>query len=67
MKTGDLVRRKTISSWRKKTSSRRELGIVLSLQEAGWSAHLCATVFYPESGKIYDIAQSLIEVISESR
>ena len=67
MNVGDLVRRRNISVWRQRHSSRRELGIVLSLQEAGWSAHLCATVFYPESGKIYDIAQSLIEVISESR
>jgi hypothetical protein len=67
MKVGDLVRRKNISPWRKKTSSRRELGLVLSIQEAGWSAHVCLTVFYPESGKTYDIAQSLVEVLNESR
>ena len=67
MKVGDLVRRKTISPWRKKTHRRRELGLVLSMQEAGWSAHVCLTVFYPESGKTYDIAQSLVEVLNESR
>ena len=67
MKVGDLVRRKTISPWRKKTHRRRAFGIVLSMQEAGWSAHVCLTVFYPESGRTYDIAQSLVEVISEDR
>jgi len=67
VKVGDLVRRKNISPWRKKTSSRRELGLVLSIQEAGWSAHVCLTVFYPESGKTYDIAQSLVEVLNENR
>ena len=68
MKTGDLVRRKTISSWRKKTSSRRMFGIVLSTHMGGVNAaHKCLTVFYPESGKTYDIAECLVEVLSESR
>lgn len=68
MKVGDLVRRKTISPWRKKTHRRRAFGIVLAIHANGMNFdYNCLTVFYPESGKTYDIAQSLVEVISESR
>jgi|TARA_Y100000310_G_scaffold266306_1_gene277753 hypothetical protein len=68
MKVGDLVRRKTIAPWRKKTHRRRELGIVVSIQMGGIDLdHECLAVFYPESGRTYDIAQALMEVVSESR
>jgi len=42
-------------------------GIVLSKQIAGNPKHSCISVYYPKLGKIYDIAESLMEVISESR
>ena len=42
------------------------MGLVLSRQIAGWPAHLCVRVYYPSVGKIYDIAESLMEVISEN-
>ena len=42
------------------------MGIVLSRHMAGWPAHLCLSVYYPAAGKIYDIAESLMEVVSES-
>lgn len=41
-------------------------GIVLSKQMAGRPRHKCVSVFYPKAGKIYDIAESLMEVISET-
>ncbi len=61
MKVGDLVTRKAegFLDW-------HGPGIVLSLQSGGSNpAHPCATVFYPKEGKTWDIAVSLIEVISE--
>ena len=42
-------------------------GIILSKQMSGDPLHSCITVYYPKVGKIYDIAESLMEVISESR
>jgi len=60
MKVGDLVQRKKNSVF-----PDDKMGIVLSLQSSGWPSHLCATVLYPTLGKIYDIAVSRIEVISE--
>jgi hypothetical protein len=68
VKVGDLVRRKTIAPWRKKRSRRRALGIVVSIQMGGINLdHECLAVFYPESGKTYDISQALMEIVSESR
>ena len=74
MKAGDLVIRKTrnLPSWKLKAASdQRELlghGIILSKQMGGSNpAHPCITVMYPKVGKIYDIAESLMETISESR
>ena len=65
MKVGDLIRRKKIASWRGETSSRRTVGMVLSLQTGGMNpSHPCATIYY-QDGKIYDIAVSLIEVIND--
>jgi hypothetical protein len=43
------------------------LGIILSKQLGGSNpVHPCITVLYPRVGKMYDIAESLMEVISES-
>ena len=68
MKIGDLVQRKNISSWRSKFSSRRELGLILSRRMSGKNpVHACITVYYPASGKTWEIAESLMEVVSESR
>ena len=62
MKVGDLVQRKKNSAF-----PDDKIGIVLSLQSSGYPVHLCVTVLYPSLGKIYDIAASRIEVISEHR
>ena len=69
MKVGDLVIRKegrNMSSMimRQKMGP----GIILSKQTGGSNpVHPCITVLYPKVGKVYDIAESLVEVISESR
>lgn len=60
MKVGDLV-------IRKKQLGSKEFGIVLSKQMAGRPAHPCVTVLYPRIGKSYDMAEVLMEVVSESR
>ena len=41
-------------------------GVILSKQMAGSPVHPCISVYYPKSGQIYDIAESLMEVISGS-
>jgi hypothetical protein len=64
VKVGDLVQRAP-----RKTGALVDckLGIVLSVQIGGRNpVHPTATVFYPVSGKTYDIAVSLIKVISKS-
>ena len=61
MKIGDLVKRRDerFLDW-------YGFGIVMSLQPGGSNpVHPCATVFYPKEGKSWDIAVSLVEVISE--
>ena len=75
MKVGDLVIRKInmqsrtglhIAALRQR--ERLGPGIVLSKQRGGSSpCHPCITVFYAKIGKTYDIAESLMEVINESR
>jgi len=41
-------------------------GIVLSKQMAGSNpVHPCITVLYPKTGEVYDIAESLVEIVSE--
>ena len=60
MKVGDLVVRKN-------QLGTKEIGIVLSKQLSGRPAHPCVTVFYSRIGKTYDMAEALMEVISESR
>jgi len=73
-KAGDLVIRKvdldhTQLRLRSAVEQRNRLGhgIVLSTYTGGNPAHTCLEVFYPKVGKIYDIAESLMEVISEGR
>ncbi len=74
MNVGDLVIRKICDEpeWKARVSiNQRELlgcGIILSKQMGGSNPrHPCVTVLYPSVEKVYDIAESLIEVISESR
>lgn len=74
MKVGDLVIRKILHTFELKQRSainQRELlghGIVLTKQMAGRNpVHPCVTVYYPSVQKTYDIAEALLEVISESR
>ena len=76
MKVGDLVIRdigfennKTGIGMREAAKQRQRLGygVILTKQMAGNPSHPCITVFYPQTGKIYDIAESLMEVINESR
>ena len=43
-------------------------GIIISKQMAGSNpVHPCITVWYPSAGKTYDIAESLMELVNESR
>ena len=74
MKGGDLVIRKIpergTSRRASALSQRRELGhgLILTKQMGGSNpVHPCVTVYYPLTGEMYDIAESLMEVISESR
>jgi hypothetical protein len=74
VKVGDLVIRtlKGEEEWQMEAavSQREELGtgIVLSKQIGGSApAHECVTVYYAKAGKSWDIAESLMEVVSESR
>ena len=74
MKVGDLVIRKIEKewSWAQSAAKRQQEelgpGIILSKQWGGSSpCHPCITVLYPKVGKAYDIAESLMEVISETR
>ena len=72
MKVGDLVIRK-INDRGYDIEARRQRkklghGIILTKQMAGSNPrHPCITVLYPKTGEIYDIAESLMEVISGSR
>ena len=73
MKVGDLVIRKTqgISDWkvRSAVSQRKRMGhgLILEKQMSGNPLHPCITVYYPKTGEMYDIAESLMEVISAGR
>lgn len=73
MQVGDLVIRKIPDRGTGRSgralAQRRELGhgVILAKQVAGIPSHPCITVYYPKVGKMYDIAESLMEVISESR
>jgi len=68
MKVGDLVLRKEGKDM-SSMIQRFEFGpgIILSKQMAGSNPpHPCITVLYPRVGLVYDIAESLVEVIAES-
>ena len=71
MKVGDLVIRRVFntSDWKRETSieqrERLGVGIVLSKQMAGTPRHPCVTVFYPKTSQAWDIAEGLLEVVSE--
>ena len=71
MKVGDLViRRVDVPGWKGARLQRQQLGhgIILKKSMGGSNpVHPVITVIYPKVGKIYDIAESLVEVISESR
>ena len=74
MEVGNLV-------WRHVDSSQPEImqkasreqrsnlghGVVLSKQLKGNPAHPCVSVYYPKVGEIYEIAESLLEVIGKGR
>ena len=68
MKVGDLVKREFNSvTWKeaRKQFLRLGYGIVLSKQMGGRNPeHPCITVLYPKTGQTYDIAESLMEVVS---
>ena len=72
MKLGDLVMRRVfnVPDWKRKVAveqrERLGAGLVLSKQMAGTPEHPCVTVFYPKANQAWDIAESLLEVISES-
>ena len=73
MKVGDLVIRRIlhVPDWKVNVAieQRERLGhgIILSKQMAGEPRHPCITVYYPKVGQTYDIAEGLVEVISENR
>jgi len=73
VKVGDLVIRRVFNTpiWKQEASieqrQRLGAGLVLSKQMAGTPEHPCVTVFYPKANQAWDIAESLLEVISESR
>jgi hypothetical protein len=70
---GDLVIRKIQKTpvWKFQVSTEQKerlgYGIVLTKQMDGHPEHPCVTVLYPKTGEIYDIAESLVEIISECR
>lgn len=47
--------------------SRLGHGVVLSKRETGNPLHPCVSVYYPRVGEIYEIAESLLEVIGFGR
>jgi len=73
VKVGDLVTRKLGGStiWKRNAAwqQRQKLGtgIILSKQMSGKPEHSCLTVYYAKTGEQWDIAESLMEVVSESR
>ena len=72
MKVGDLVIRKLPpKNWKNQPAaeqrSRLGFGFVLSRKMSGFPAHPCITVFYPKVGECWDIAESLMEIVSEGR
>ena len=69
MRVGDLVKRRNPWMYVEYSPQNHdgEMGVIISLQPGGRNpVHPCAKVFYPGKGKMYDIAVSPLEVISES-
>ena len=78
MNVGDLVIRKVSPHAKDHLNSLHEAaaceqrsklghGIILSKQMGGSNpVHACITVYHPKTGEINEIAESLMEVISES-
>ena len=69
MKVGDLVISKLTGTLTEAERQRLTLGtgLVLSTIMSGRPMHRCVTVYYSKSNRTYDIAESLMEVLSESR
>jgi len=68
VKVGDLVTRKINGPIGKAMVVKTgRVGIIIKKNTAGNPAHPVVDVFYGKSGKIYSIAERLIEVINESR
>lgn len=73
MKVGDMIIRKISKHDQYGAPSRAQIrrlghGIILSKQMAGSNpVHPCITVYYPKTGQIYDIAESLVELVNECR
>ena len=71
MQVGDLVMRRVfnVPDWKRESAveqrERLGVGIVLSKQMAGTPRHPCVTVFYPKTSQAWDIAEGLLEVVSE--
>tara|TARA_B100000131_G_C17854247_1_gene507260 strand:+ start:24 stop:236 length:213 start_codon:yes stop_codon:yes gene_type:complete len=70
MKVGDLVIRRVreLPDYLLKPAveQRQRLGhgVILTKQMSGRPRHPCITVYYPLTGEVYDIAESLMEVLS---
>ena len=77
MKVGDLVIRritcidKARPLLRRSAEEQRQIqgpGLVLSKQMSGSNpVHPCISVYYSKTNRIYDIAESLMEILSESQ
>ena len=68
MKVDDMVIRKRTSLTASGQRKRLSYGLILSKQMGGRNpVHPCLTVFYTKTGQVYDIAESLVEVISETK
>jgi hypothetical protein len=77
VKVGDLVRRKIGSStflfgaikdpFAHKRNAENGPGIILVKHMAGSNPNNFITVLYPKTGQVCDVAEGLVEVISESR
>ena len=71
MQVGDLVMRRVfnVPDWKRESAveqrERLGVGIVLSKQMAGTPKHPCVTVFYPKTNQAWDIAEGLLEAVSE--
>ena len=76
MQVGDLVIRKVspdagdhLNSLQEAAAhqqrSRLGHGLILTKQMSGTPRHPCITVYYPKTEQIYDIAESLMEVVSD--